>query len=341
MNTLTDRNATECAIDAETGTHTSIAAAWSHDGFVVLRSLVRASLIDNLVSEFKADILPSKRPLLRQPRFAQESGPRAFPHAYLAQHELTPGGHMRQGLKDVHALSEHPSVAGLALRIICGPEIQSALAACDPRYEAYTMYQSMLFDANPGTEPHQDCFYIDSEPRGALVGLWLALEDIDPRAGRFFVVRGSHRDVQVPGAEAMRNTDYLQAIAARMPGWTDAVVTPALRKGDAILWHGNLVHGAHLVADSRYSRKSITAHYVPHSLVGRGNARILSNRVIRIATKMSYVVTHKPEPADRSVASSEINTVQIDGTSVRFLCIETADGERTVFTANSMPAISG
>jgi phytanoyl-CoA hydroxylase len=137
----------------------------------------------------------------------------------------------------------------------------------------------------------------------------------------------------------MRNTDYLNAIATRMPSLADAVVTPALRKGDAILWHGNLIHGAHPVTDSRFSRKSVTAHYVPRTLVGRGNARVLSNRVMRVATRMPYVVTTKPEPTDRGVVASEINTVQIDGAPVRFLCLETADGERTVVTANSVPVI--
>lgn len=301
---------------------------WARDGFVVVRALVRESLVDDLVREFEADILPSRGALLRQPRFAREVGPRAFPHAYLAEHELTPAGHMRQGLKDPHALDSHPSVAGLCLRLLCGPETQAALASLDARHPAYAMYQSMLFDANPGTEPHQDSYYIDSEPRGALVGIWVALEDIDARAGRFFVVRGSHLGHRAD--LTLSNADYLSGIAERFPESAGAIVTPALAKGDAIFWHGDLLHGAHGVSDARFSRKSVTAHYVPSSMLGRGNARVFSNRIMRSAMGMPFAVTTKPDVAARAVVAEEINTVSINGRPIRFHCIETADGERTV-----------
>ena len=302
---------------------------WEANGYTVVRSLVRASLIDALVSEFRTDILPSGQAMLRQPRFAQESGERSFPHAYLASHDLSPEGYMRQGLKDPHSLASYPSVAGLCLRLLCGPEIQSALAAIDPAYKAYTLYQSMMFDANPGTEPHQDSFYIDSEPRGALVGMWLALEDIDERAGRFFVVAGSHRNVNLP-LGAMTNAEYLQTVAARMPALGNHIETPALCKGDAILWHVRLVHGAHPVTDSRFSRKSLTAHYVPCDLAARGNARVFTNHIVRTAAGMPYVVTTKPDPGARRVVKAEVHTVDIEGKPTSFRSLMTADGERVV-----------
>ena len=301
---------------------------WARNGFVVVRALVRTSLVDDLVREFEADILPSRAALLRQPRFAREIGPRSFPHAYLAEHELTANGYMRQGLKDPHVLDSHPSVAGLCLRLLCGPETQAVLASLDVHHPTYAMYQSMLFDANPGTEPHQDSFYIDSEPRGALVGIWVALEDIDARAGRFFVVKGSHLGNR-PNL-TLSNAEYLGGIADRFPALASAVVTPALSKGDAVFWHGDLVHGAHEATDVRYSRKSVTAHYVPTSMLGRGNARVFSNRIMRSAMGMPFAVTTKPDIAARSVVAEEINTVSIDGRTIRFRCVETADGERAV-----------
>ncbi|MEI8153312.1 MAG: phytanoyl-CoA dioxygenase family protein [Hyphomicrobiales bacterium] len=301
--------------------------SWHRDGYVVATSLLRGTLIDALNQEFREDILPSGDVLLRQPRFAREVGPREYPHAYLAAHELTPFGHMKQGLKDPHVLASHPSIAGLCLRMLCGAEVQQALAALDVRYSTYELYQSMLFDANPGTESHQDCFYIDTEPRGSLVGIWIALEDIDERAGRFYLVKGSHRlGYALP--EGMKNADYLRLIESRVQGMADSIVAPALRKGDAIFWHGDLIHGAHPVTDEKFSRKSITAHYVPHGLVGRGNARILSNRVMRVASGMPYVVTTKPDPAGRRVKSSHTHSVEVDGSQICFRCIETADGER-------------
>lgn len=320
----------------ETGEHGSISDAWREDGFVVARGLIRDGLVDALISEFRSEIVPSQQPLMRQPRFAREAGPRAFPHAYMALHELTPSGFVKQGLKDPHALARHPSVSGLCLRILCGSEMQQLLAACDERYGTYSMYQSMLFDANPGTEPHQDSYYIDSEPRGALAGIWIALEDIDERAGRFFLVKGSHRSMEVVGAAGMKNADYLREVSSRIGAHQADIVTPSLRKGDAILWRGDLVHGAHDVADERYSRKSITAHYVPAQLLARGNARVFANCIMRSAAGMAYAETTKPDPDARRVVGVSTSKVEIAGAPVSFLALETADGEKSIVVADDL-----
>jgi len=39
--------------------------------------------------------------------------------------------------------------------------------------------------------------------------------------------------------------------------------TALLKKGSALFWHPNLVHGAESVRDEQYSRKSLTSHYYP------------------------------------------------------------------------------
>ena len=49
----------------------------------------------------------------------------------------------------------------------------------------------MYFDKNAGTPPHQDGYYLDTLPVGNLTAAWIALEDIDERAGRFYVVPNS------------------------------------------------------------------------------------------------------------------------------------------------------
>src|ERR1051325_5337552 len=38
---------------------------------------------------------------------------------------------------------------------------------------------------------------------------------------------------------------------------------PALRQGDVLLWNPRAVHGSLPTRDERYSRKSLTAHYLP------------------------------------------------------------------------------
>ena len=54
------------------------------------------------------------------------------------------------------------------------------------------LVQSMYFDGNPVTWPHQDTYYLDAEEIGRMTAAWVASEDIAPGAGRFFVYPKSH-----------------------------------------------------------------------------------------------------------------------------------------------------
>ena len=52
---------------------------------------------------------------------------------------------------------------------------------------------SMFFDQNVGTPAHQDCYYLESLPISNLTAAWIALEDIDEKAGRFYVIPKSNK----------------------------------------------------------------------------------------------------------------------------------------------------
>ena len=54
------------------------------------------------------------------------------------------------------------------------------------------LVQSMYFEGNSATWEHQDTYYLDSEKIGSMVAGWIALEDIEADAGRFFVCPKSH-----------------------------------------------------------------------------------------------------------------------------------------------------
>jgi phytanoyl-CoA hydroxylase len=46
----------------------------------------------------------------------------------------------------------------------------------------------------------------------------------------------------------------------------DTIHAPALKKGDVLFWNSRTVHGSLETTDERYSRKSLTAHYLPSDL---------------------------------------------------------------------------
>lgn len=77
-----------------------------------------------------------------------------------------------------------------SLRAICCDDTRNFLTRLYG--ESPKLVQSMYFEGNSQTWPHQDTYYLDSEEIGAMTAAWYALEDIEPGAGRFFVYPKSH-----------------------------------------------------------------------------------------------------------------------------------------------------
>jgi phytanoyl-CoA hydroxylase len=44
---------------------------------------------------------------------------------------------------------------------------------------------------------------------------------------------------------------------------SDRIFAPALKAGDVLFWNSRTIHGALPTIDSRFSRKSLTGHYLP------------------------------------------------------------------------------
>ena len=135
--------------------------------------------------------------------------------------------------------------------------------------EPAVLVQSMYFEANPATWPHQDSYYLDTDSPGRLLGAWIALEDIDERVGRFYVLPGSHRhDV---GANAgnlsigAHHDRYKERVRAYVRDRIAEIRAPALKRGDVLLWNSRTVHGASRPLAPGLTRHSYTAHFIPES----------------------------------------------------------------------------
>jgi phytanoyl-CoA hydroxylase len=204
--------------------------------------------VDNLMSLYQRDILPTKAKFYRQNTNVYD------------QNRFTPAGHVIQSFLDVHHYKRFPEFRQAALDLYFSPELLQGLSATTG-FARHNLMQSMLFDANAATPPHQDWWYLDSVPNGHLLGAWIALEDIHEDAGRFYVMPGTHR---VAMHEAnMPHSDWLARMRDFMVRNRDAVRAPALRKGDVLFWNSRTIHGALETQDLAYSRKSLTAHFMP------------------------------------------------------------------------------
>jgi len=129
--------------------------------------------------------------------------------------------------------------------------------------------QSMYFEGNPATWPHQDCYYLDDDSPGRLLGAWIALEDIAEEAGRFYVAPGSHRREIGRNvgnlAIADNHSRYKHLVTETIEAQSMELRAPFLKQGDVLLWNSRTVHGAFPTSNPQLSRNSYTGHFIAAS----------------------------------------------------------------------------
>ena len=128
-------------------------------------------------------------------------------------------------------------------------------------------FQTLNFRVGTQQEPHSDAFHFNSDPPGFMCGVWVALEDIDEASGPLIYFPGSHRLPEVTTAdvgmapseeEAGKYASYIGEQISRN-GFEPRV--GLLKKGQALLWSSNLLHGGSPMQDPQSTRKSQVTHY--------------------------------------------------------------------------------
>ncbi|HXV25712.1 MAG TPA: phytanoyl-CoA dioxygenase family protein [Alphaproteobacteria bacterium] len=267
------------------------AAARYYDvhGYVVLRGAIGEELCDAARTAFAEEVRPYEGFLYRQATADPE------------RHVWTSGNYMLNSLLNIQDLPSRsfPRFRAIGLEILTHPGLIAALEAI--LGERPKIVQTMYFEGNPKTWAHQDTYYLDSTDLGRMVAAWVAVEDIHPGAGRFFVYPGSHR-IEMP-----RNAGEL-SIAFRHGHYKDLVLSvirenglecraPALNKGDVLLWGSRTIHGSLETREPQRSRASFTAHYIPASttlLQFQSRARKLLN-----VKRVNGIEIHSPKDLDR------------------------------------------
>lgn len=219
-------------------------------GYVVVPNLVSTLEIGALLDLYRRQIAPSHYPFFRQNTNAYEPN------------RLTGSGYVRQSFLDIHDYQRYSEFSRQARNIFCSDSILNALREITS-FENFNLMQTMLFDLNAATPAHQDWYYLDSIPNGHLTAAWIALEDIDERAGRFYVVPGSQQLDFGAKLEGRTHAAWLQEVRNYVESRPQQVIAPPLRCGDVLFWNSRTVHGSLPTQDEKFSRKSLTAHYLP------------------------------------------------------------------------------
>jgi phytanoyl-CoA hydroxylase len=135
--------------------------------------------------------------------------------------------------------------------------------------EAPTIVQSMYFEGNSATWEHQDTYYLDSEKVGEMAAAWIALEDIAPKSGRFFICPGSHKirmdEHGVANNIAEHHEVYISSVVGKIRELDLEIRAPIMQKGDVLFWNSRTIHGSLDSQDPAQSRSSVTCHAIPSS----------------------------------------------------------------------------
>lgn len=120
---------------------------------------------------------------------------------------------------------------------------------------------------------HSDAFHFEAVPEHYLAAIWIALEDINDKAGPLMIPPKSHKlpyldcgdlGLSPPSTREelkLNNTNYENYVKEAMACNDLEAVIPKLNKGKAVLWHSNLLHGSVPGENSKLSRHSMVTHY--------------------------------------------------------------------------------
>ena len=154
-------------------------------------------------------------------------------------------------------------------RIAANPKILALLSALYGR-PAWP-FQTLNFPVGTQQHYHSDSLHFSSVPERYMCAVWLALEDVGPGQGPLMYFSGSHKwPIYVN-----EHMGYCGAGQSYEPGqepfeelWAELVRASGLKpaqfyakKGQALIWAANLLHGGARQTDPDLTRWSQVTHY--------------------------------------------------------------------------------
>ena len=139
-------------------------------------------------------------------------------------------------------------------------------------HENVKLFQSINFKMGSEQHTHSDSIHMTTFPLGGLLGVWIALEDIELDNGPLHYYPGSH---QLPYYlnEDYNNEGNFFLIGAKDYSQYEKMIEEKIsensiekkvftaKKGDLLIWHANLFHGGEPHLNKTKTRKSMVLHY--------------------------------------------------------------------------------
>lgn len=205
------------------------AIQFNRDGFLVIRGLADDELVERIRDE-------------TAPLFETEA----------AERDRRIQDAWRLGATGVGELAAHPAVLELLECLYDRPAIP---------------FQTLTFRQGSQQRGHADSMHFSALPPKYMCGVWVALEDVDASNGPLFYHPGSHLLPELSPADLAQTVDeprydlYEEYQAALMGKLGNAPIELHAKKGDALLWSSNIVHGGRPIRDAGSTRWSQVTHY--------------------------------------------------------------------------------
>lgn len=163
------------------------------------------------------------------------------------------------------AWRDNPDVRALA----ANPHLLATLGRLYGR--AAFPFQTLNFPVGTQQAAHSDAVHFSSLPERFMCGVWIAFEDIAADAGPLIYYPGSHRwpissNAMIGrrgwGSASASAQDPFEPVWQAMVAQSGIEPTPFLaKKGQALIWAANLLHGGSPRINRRLTRWSQVTHY--------------------------------------------------------------------------------
>ncbi len=232
----------------------SLARQFIERGFVLLPKAVDVEVVDRVLEDVE-DVVSGK--IHRKASFWDSTG-----------HHIEPANRENTLEREAKILDMHEA-SEAAQQALFSPAIARFLNIIFER--PALAFQSLGFLRGSQQGIHRDTAFVRVSSSEEFVASWIALEDIQPGSGELEYYIGSHA---LP--------DYLFSGTARwatpghpeISGYSEALHAMAReanleftqfrpKKGDALIWSAELMHGGSAIENEGQTRKSLVTHYCP------------------------------------------------------------------------------
>lgn len=137
-------------------------------------------------------------------------------------------------------------------------------------------FQTLNFNVGTQQRTHSDMIHFSSIPERFMCGVWIAFEDITEDNGPLHYYPKSHKlpfyemsDMNVKGSESRKMKNGYMDYSDYYENFIEAVATDLklekkkllIKKGQALIWAANLLHGGEQINQPGATRHSQVTHY--------------------------------------------------------------------------------